>query len=307
MSQRLLVPSLLLLNLISLSLLLYSQFQKPQAAPFPMKQDSTPAPAIQVLASPLPDSASFAGGRVPLEEPRIRELLDFAFAKIRYRHAMTGINYKRAQRWFPEIEKQLQAEGLPEDLKYLAVIESNLSNMISPKGATGFWQFMPATARQYGLEVSAQVDERYHPIKSTQAAIKYFQDAYRIFEDWNLVAASYNMGMNGLRRRLEQQKVNSYYDLYLNPETGAYVFYAIATKYIFENPEQYGFVIPDTLRYEPLPFRRISVKKSLPDLITFALENGSNYATLKTYNPWLRQKSLSISRPGQEYKILLPK
>lgn len=295
---------------INLALLIYMWFFWPQ--PISEKASETEAPIqetylYQVFDYPLPQTLEFAGEKIPLDNPVVRERLDQALSRLTYRHAFTSGNYKRAYRWFPEIEKILQENDIPDDLKYLAVIESNLQNAISVKGATGFWQFMPATGQEYGLEVNRYVDERYHPLKSTKAACAYFKDAYRIFQSWTLASASYNMGMRGLQNRLKQQKVNSYFDLYLNQETSAYVYYALATKCIFENPQAYGYIIPDSSRYAPIDFEELSIQQAIPDLIQFAKSKGISYFLLKEYNPWLRTYSLPQNASAKEYQILIPK
>ncbi|NJO01977.1 MAG: lytic transglycosylase domain-containing protein [Bacteroidia bacterium] len=231
---------------------------------------------------------------------------DRAFAVTVYRHANTTLNLKRAKRWLPAITAILKKNNIPEDFKYLPVIESNLLNLISPQGATGFWQFMPETARQYGLEITSEVDERYHPIKSTEAAVQYFRDAYRIFNNWTCVAASYNMGMQGLKTKIEAQNTQNYYDLYLNAETSAYLFFALATKCVFEHPEKYGYAAAAQKQYPKVTFRQLEVTQSIPSLINFARSQQVSYLTLKEYNPWLQSNSLTLYRPNQRYVLLLP-
>ncbi len=303
---RLALPLLVALNL-ALTCYLFYAFVWEASQSTPPHQQTAQSHQNQLIDYTIPDSLSFAGERVPLENPMIYERLDNALAHLVYRHARTSQNLKRAHRWFPEIEAIFKAKQIPDDFKYLAVIESNLQNLISYKGATGFWQLMPATARNYGLEIREEVDERYHPIKSTRAAVQYFQEAYQIFENWTLVAASYNMGMAGLKKRLKQQQADSYYDLYLNAETSAYVFYALATKCIFEHPEKYGYDLQIPEIYRAPNFQKIKVEQSIPDLIQFAQQENISYATLKYHNPWLRSTALTIQKPTQYYEILVPK
>ena len=194
---------------------------------------------------------------------------------------------------------------MPDDLKYIAVIESGLLNVISPANAVGFWQFLKPTAKELGLEVTKEVDERYHPLKATRAACKYLKKSYQDFGSWTLAAASYNMGVSGLKNRLEEQRETSYYDLLLNEETSRYVFRAIAAKELITNPERYGFEIPDEHLYQQEVLKEVKVTETIEDLVGFAQDQGINYKILKKHNPWLRRKSLSV-RKGDEYLISIP-
>jgi hypothetical protein len=212
---------------------------------------------------------------------------------------------KRANRWFPIIEPILKENNIPDDFKYLAVIESGLLNVTSPSGAKGFWQFMPTTAADYKLEVNEFVDERLHLVKSTQAACEYLQSAYNIYGNWTLAAASYNMGKTGLLTALQTQKVNNYYDLLLNPETARYVYRIIAVKYIISNPKEYGFSIPDVNLYPTYETKIVEVSESIESLVDFAITNKTNYKTIKLLNPWLINQSLII-KGNKTYQILLP-
>lgn len=298
---------LILLNLIVLVWVIRGQEDDSNRLPKATAQDSLSKASSQVFEYTLPESLDFAGEKVPLDQTLVRERLDEVLVATLYRHANTILRYKRAARWFPEIERILKKNKIPDDFKYLAVVESNLQNLVSVKGATGFWQFMPETAQEKGLEVSAQVDERYHPIKSTEAAAKYLLQAHRIFKNWTLVAASYNMGMRGLKNQLDQQKVDSFYELYLNAETAAYIYHILAIKCIFENPDQYGYPIEEKDRYQPINFKELTIQTSIPDLVAFAQEQKINYDILKVYNPWLRSKSLLITQNTKNYVILIPK
>lgn len=262
----------------------------------------------QVFPYKIPEQLSFAGENVPLEDLEIRERLDIEFVKNTYRHSNTVMNMKRAGRWFPQIVPILKKNNIPEDFKYVAVIESNLQNLVSHAGAAGFWQLLKGTGKEFGLEVNEEVDERYHPLKATEAACKYLNKAYKKFGNWAVSAASYNRGMAGTKRDLTSQQVSSYYDAYLNKETSHYVVRAIATKTIFENPKNFGY--PDVLeKYKPIEFKEVEVTQSIPDLVAFAISQGINYKTLKTYNPWLRSKTLTVGKRGKQksYMILIPK
>lgn len=265
-------------------------------------QDVSQAP----ISYQTPRDMTFAGEQVPLSNPPVFERFDQALARLAYRHAFTSINFKKAARWFPQIVPILKKHKIPEDFKYITIVESNLSNLTSSKGAVGFWQFMPETAREYGLEVNAEVDERYDPIKSTEAAAQYFLDAHKKFNNWSLVAASYNMGMRGVSRKIEQQKVNTYFDLYLNPETGAYVYYALAAKYILEHPKEFGYEFAQQQGYPIIPLKKVAIQENIPDLATFAKAQQISYFTLKSYNPWLRQNTLTQKDSNKIYHILIP-
>lgn len=259
----------------------------------------------QFFAYEIPEKADFAGEPVPLHKPHVYEDFDAEMAMMLFLHAKTSLSYKRSSRWFPMIEPILKANGIPDDFKYLAVIESNLTNAVSLKQAKGFWQFMQDAGRENGLEINDEVDERYHPVKSTEAACKYLKTAYKSFGSWTLSAASYNMGMKGLKNELEKQKVNSYYDAYLYDETSRYVYRAIAIKLIFQNPEKYGYKLSPESLYYPVKCKEVEVKESIADLVSFAKDNGTDFETIKTYNPWILKERLTV-RAGKSYTVLIP-
>jgi len=261
---------------------------------------------FQVYTFDTPNSLSFAGEPVPLKEEDVRERFDREVHVNAYWHSSTIFLIKRANRWLPQIEPILKKYGIPDDFKYLTVIESGLQNVVSPKGATGFWQLMKGTAKDFDLEVNKEVDERYNPIKSTEAACKYLLKAYEKFGNWTAVAASYNMGMRGFSRSVEQQKVNSYYDLLLNHETARYVFRILAIKAILENPKKYGYDLPEKQLYKQPPLREIRVEESIPKLVDFSLEQGITYKDLKLNNPWLRAKKLTVRERSKGYTLLIP-
>lgn len=195
----------------------------------------------QVYAIPLPEEIKFAGEKVPMFDFEVRERIDREILVNTYYQSQTLIFFKKANRWFPVIEKILKEEGVPEDFKYIAIIESGLSNVISPAGAVGFWQFMKNTAIEYGLEVTDEVDERYDPIKSTYAATRYLKKAYKEFGSWSMVAAAYNMGTTGLRNQVRLQGVDDYHGLFLNNETSRYLPRLVAIKTIMEDPRKFGY------------------------------------------------------------------
>lgn len=253
----------------------------------------------------VPDELSFAGEKVPLENFEIYERVDRELLVNMYWHSATLLMIKRANRWFPVIEPILKSNGIPDDFKYVALVESGLMNVISPAKATGYWQFIESAAKEFGLEVSNEVDERYHVELSTSAACRYFNRSFRIFGNWTLTAASYNMGIAGVNNQLANQKMNNYYDLHLNDETSRYISRIIAIKEIFQDPEKFGFFFTEEDLYKELEYREIIVNEGIVDLIQFALDNGTNYRMLKYYNPWLRDNKL-INKNKKSYILKLP-
>ncbi len=213
--------------------------------------------------------------------------------------------FKRANKYFPLIEKILKEEGVPLDFKYLAVIESGLTNVVSPAGAAGFWQIMKATGREYGLEVNGNVDERYHLVKSTYVACKYLKDAKEKLGTWTLAAAAYNGGMNGISRRLSKQQVSSYYDLLLGSETSRYVPRIIALKYIFSDPKKFGFNFEEKDLYNYIPTKKVQVDSVISSMANFSKHFGINYKILKIHNPWLREGHLN-NKSRRKYEIEIP-
>jgi hypothetical protein len=203
------------------------------------------------------------------------------------------------------MEKILKAHDIPEDFKYLPLIESNLINAVSPAEAVGYWQILKGSGKELGLEITNEVDERYDPLKATEAACKYLKKAKEKFGSWTLVAASYNRGMNGLDRAIENQKEASYYDLFLNDETSRYVFRLLAIKEIINNPSRYGFKVNPKHYYKEEPLRYIEVNESIKSLVEFAKDNGTNYKLIKRHNPWLRDEQLTVKK-GKRYRIAVP-
>jgi len=271
--------------------------------------DDPPAtPEIRTFftAPPLPDSASFMGEKLPLHRFDVRESLERELIVNAYFHSQTIRLIKLAPRFFALIDPILKEEGLPADFRYLAVAESSLNpRAVSPAGAAGLWQFMKSAASDYGLEVSAEVDERYHIEKSTRAACRFLLKSYSKYQNWPLVAASYNAGPASVDRQLARQKVSSYFDLLMSEETERYVYRIIALKLILEDPKQYGFLISDEEKYPLWETRKMEITGSLPNLADFALEQGTNYKMLKYYNPWLRDNVLT-NKSGKKYVIELP-
>ncbi|MEO6541153.1 MAG: lytic transglycosylase domain-containing protein [Ferruginibacter sp.] len=282
--------------LIGLSLFSFTEEGQIKAAAGP--SSILPPPSI-------PAQMNFAGEPVPLQRWEIREQFD---RELLYNYYQPGNIYymlKLSARHFPQIEAQLKANNIPDDFKYLCVAESNIQNLVSKVGATGFWQFMKSTAPGYKLEVSEIVDERYHVAKSTEAACVYLKNAYNKFGNWTAAAASYNCGMGGYNDRSTFQGTTNYYDLVLPEETQRYIFRILAFKHLLGNADSLGFKLPQGSAYEPIKTRTVLVDKTIANLSTFANNNGSNYKILKWLNPWLRGRSLTV-RPGKTYEIVLP-
>lgn len=253
----------------------------------------------------FPVKPDFAGEETPLKISDVKERLDRELLVNINLHATTILAIKRANRAFPVIEPILKKNGIPDDFKYLAVIESGLVNVVSPAGARGVWQFMPDTAKERGMEVNENVDQRYDLEKSTEAACRYFLSAKAKFGSWTLAAASYNGGMTGVNKQIDIQKVSNYYDLLLTEETSRYVFRILALKEIMKNPVKYEFnILPGDL-YEILPTKKIEIDSSITDLAAFAKGQGINYKILKIHNPWLRETKL-INDTGKKYQIEIP-
>ena len=249
-----------------------------------------------------PQSISFSGEAVHLDKHYVLERLDRELLVNNFWHSNSILVLKRAAKYFPIIEPILQENGIPDDFKYLAVIESGLTHVVSPAGAEGFWQFMPQTARDYGLEVNGDIDERLHLIKATESAAAYLIDAYAEFGNWTLAAAAYNAGVQRIKSSLEKQQTKSYYDLHLNEETSRYMYRILATKLIFESPERYGFVIPKAQTYLFPNTKLVKVSTSPIDWVAFAQSQNMSYADFRELNPWIKGYQHS-NRNNKEYEI----
>lgn len=260
---------------------------------------------VKFSPTKIPTAPVFSNERVPVEIEDVKERLDREILINTYWHSQTFQNFKNASKYFPEIEKILKEEGVPDDFKFLALAESGLKNLVSPAQAAGPWQFLKDTGIQYGLEVNTYVDERYHLEKATRAACKYLKYAHQKFGSWTLAAASYNAGMERINSSLEQQKANNYYDLYLNEETSRYVFRIIALKEVFSNPEKYGFYFSEDDLYAPNSFKTLAIDSEITDLVNFSLQQNINYKVLKIHNPWLRQTKL-VNKSNKTYFIKIP-
>ncbi|MDR1680049.1 MAG: lytic transglycosylase domain-containing protein [Prevotellaceae bacterium] len=264
-------------------------------------------PAQPVHSFPIPEQAVFAGDTMPLVRNDLRERFDRELSHIAYNHGFTLLGLKRANRYFPIIEPILTRNGIPADFKYLALIESNLSNkVVSSTKAAGFWQFMPETAKEYGLEVNEQVDERYHIEKSTEAACEYFRRAYAKYGDWLVVAASYNAGMGRLSTELQKQQEDCFHNLWLNEETSRYVFRLLAMKTFLAEPQCYGYRLAKSELYATVRCVELTVDSTVTDWAVFAKEHDIPYVLFKEYNTWVRARKLD-NKACKEYKIILPR
>ena len=272
-----------------------------------MSNDDTPFnQAFKVYPVPLPDSLSFAGEKTPMSRLGVREGLEQEMLLNTYFQSQSMVMLKRVHRYFPVIEDILKQEGIPDDFKYLALAESAFSYKVSPVGAVGFWQIMRPTAEDYGLEVDKEIDERYNLEKSTRAACSYFKDAYKELHNWTLVAASYNMGIAGIEKELQNEKEKNYYDLSLNLETSRYVFRILALKQFVSHPSLYGYFLKKNDYYEPVPSYSITVDSTINSLADFAQQRKISYRVLKFLNPWLVNSRLD-NPLRHTYTITLPK
>ncbi len=262
---------------------------------------------LHFKAPRVPDYVVFAGDTVRMDRLDFRERMDRELLSFTNMHTNSMLMLKRSRRVFNQVVPILKAQGIPEDLKYLMAIESNLDpTAVSVAGASGLWQFTKATAGTYHLEVNAEVDERFHIEKETKAACDFLKDAYRKFGDWMTVAASYNAGQAGITARLSEQKQTSALDLWLTEETSRYMFRLLACKLFFENPAAFGFQISPTDMYPVRPPRRtVTVKEPIPSLVDFAISQGTTYAALRYANQWLKDTKLT-NKAGKTYQIVIP-
>jgi membrane-bound lytic murein transglycosylase D len=253
----------------------------------------------------LPENVTFAGEKMPLDNFDTRESLEREILTSGYRHSSTILIIKRANRYLPLIEKILKKNKVPDDFKYLAAAESEYSNMISPVGATGFWQIMPETGKEEGMEINNIVDERYDVEKSTQFACDFFLRSYEKYGNWTLAAASYNGGRAGVDEQVAIQHQNNYYDLLLSEETARYIFRAVAYKLVITDPLSFGFDISKSDLYPEMKYYEVKVDTAITDFSAFAEKFGTNYKILKLLNPWLRKPYLT-PKPRKEYLIKIP-
>ncbi len=258
-----------------------------------------------IYSPEFPEHLKFAGEDVPMEFFDVYESFDREILVNTFWQSQTLLFIKRANRYFPAIEPILEEYGVPDDFKYLALAESGLTNAISPANAVGFWQFLAGTAKDYGLEVNREIDERYHLEKSTVAACRFLLESYTKYESWTMAAASYNAGRRGMDNQINIQKETDYYDLLLNEETRRYIFRILAIKTILEDPSSYGFHLDESELYHPVKWFEVEVDTKVEDFADFAKEFNTNYKMLKYFNPWLRRPHLTNSS-GKTYFIRLP-
>lgn len=259
----------------------------------------------RIYAPILPDSMTFCGEAVPLDVYYVREGLDREMIVNTFGHTNTLLYFKRANRYFPIIEPILKKQGVPDDFKYLCVIESGLTNATSPAKAQGFWQFMKTTGQKYGLEVTDEIDMRNNLEAATEAACKFLKELRSHLGSWTAAAAAYNCGEAGLSRNLTKQQIKSYYDARLNSETSRYVYRILAVKHIMQHPQDYGFYIRRCDLYPTLPTREATLSGQNVDLYNFAKQNGTTYKMLRELNPWITTDKLT-NKANRTYTVKLP-
>lgn len=303
--QKLWSINLILLALTSIFIFVASQMSTPDKKDYDW-QPTDNVPQI-VKSVDLNKDFSFCEEALPMDNFDVRERLDRELTVNTYWHSSTILSIKSTVRYFPMMDKILTEEGVPTDLKYIAVAESALRNAVSPAGAKGIWQFMKGTGTDYGLEISDEVDERYHFEKSTRAAAKYLKSLHQRFGSWANATAAYNMGGGNMSKHLREQESDNYFELNLNEETSRYYFRLVAIKEIMENPREFGFYLDREDYYPALDdYRTVEVSESVESWGAFAKEHGTNYRMLKVYNPWLIDSKLT-NRSGKTYEIRIPK
>ncbi len=259
-----------------------------------------------VLGLNIPLNLEFCGEKIPANSLAIKEDLEKEFFNNKHWKSNSGALFAKAQKWFPYIEPILKQQGVPDDFKYVAVIESHLSNVISPAGAAGFWQLMPASAQNYGLEVNENVDERFDVEKATYAACRHFKDGYAVFHNWTLSAAAYNLGIGGIQNALKKQNSNNYYDLILNTQTGSFVYRILAYKTLLSNPAHFGIKKKKLVYFSKIPLKTFKVDSTVTNIANLAKEMGCNKTILKLHNPWLLGQSLQ-NPERKVYEFRIPK
>lgn len=265
-----------------------------------------PSDAGHPVSPAVPEYIVFAGDTIRFDTDEKYERMDRELMAFTYMHSTSLLMLKRSGRYFPQIEPILRKKGVPEDLKYLCVIESNLDpKAVSVAGAAGLWQFTKVTAKEFGMEVTVEVDERYHIEKETIAACDFLLRAYRRYGDWATAAASYNCGMGGMSARLSEQHQSSSFDLWMPEETTRYVYRILAAKMLFEHPEAFGFPTPEKYPYKA-PLQTVTVSGAIPNLVDFAEQFGVTYAELKRANLWLRDNKLT-NKEKKTYRIDIPR
>jgi len=301
MKKSLLISVLLLFTFLGAAFIVLTSGNNPE------KTESEKPLVLSMTASVvIPESMHFASEKITFDRYDKHERMDREINNFAYFHSTTLLLFKRANRIFPIIEPILKKQGVPDDLKYLAVIESSLDpRAVSPARAAGLWQFLQSTGKQYSLEVSAEVDERYHIEKSTVAACRYLKETYQKYGSWSAAALSFNGGQARITNELRDQRVDEALDLWLVEETTRYYYRMLSIKQIFEHPQQYGFILKPADLYKPMEFKEVTVSSSIPDLVAFAKQYNITYAQLKDFNSWLRSDKLS-NASGKTYTIVIP-
>jgi len=269
------------------------------------ESDKNTSETYQIRALKVPLNLEFSGEHVPTEKADIKERIDRELLVNTYWQSNGLLLFKRTHKYFPIIEPILEKNGIPNDFKYLAVIESGLQNVTSPAGAKGFWQIMKGTGKENGLEINENVDERYHLEKATQVACDYLNAAKERFGNWTMAAAAYNAGIRGITKKIEAQKVTDYYDLLLGEETQRYVPRMVALKEILTHPKKYGFLFDQEDLYKLTPTKIIKVDTVISDIAVFSKKLGINYKVLKLHNPWLRENKLN-NKSRKLYQLKIP-
>lgn len=272
----------------------------------PVREGESSALFTPVVNPRIPSEVKFAGKTVDLDRVDLYERLDRELTSMAYTHGTTLLTIKRANRYFPKLLPLLKKNGVPEDIVYLACIESSLNpRAYSPAKAAGLWQFIPSTGKEYGLEINDYVDERYHLEKATNAACRYLKNALAKYGNWESVAASYNAGQARITKELGAQGASSAYDLYLNDETSRYIFRLLAMKIIMENPKAFGYRLTADQLYGPIRTHLVEVSEPVDDWAAWAADHGITYLTLREFNPWIRARSLP-NKTNKTYQVEIP-
>ncbi|NTW78210.1 MAG: transglycosylase SLT domain-containing protein, partial [Syntrophaceae bacterium] len=270
-----------------------------------LSKNGTSAGQALIDALKIETPLSFCNETVPINEAEVKERLEREFLYALDNKDQVILWLKRANRFFPHIEQVLQKNAMPDDLKYIAIAESELKPLAtSNKGAVGHWQFIEGTGSRYGMKIDSDIDERRDFYKSTDSATAYLKNLYALFGSWTLAAAAYNMGEEGLKAEMLVQKVNNYYQLYLPQETQRYVFRILSAKIIMSNPQKYGFSLAKEDLYQPLQFDKVEILCNEPVPISLVAQAANTYfKVIKDLNPHLKNYYL----PAGKHKILIPK
>lgn len=266
----------------------------------------------QDVALKIPSQLEFCGERVPLENRDVKESLQKELLVTTYMHSRTYLTILNTTRYLPMITPILEKRGVPLDMVYLAMAESGLNQeVVSTAGAAGLWQIMSRTAKEKGFIVENDIDQRYHIEKATELACDYLLEAKRKLGSWTLAAASYNLGVAGVEKRMAKQRQKNYYDLYFPQETLRYVFRILSFKMVTQNPADYGFNIRSEEYYPPMTdYTTVEVSGLEIDWSEVAIKNGTTYKILRELNPWIRtydypnkgNRKMKIKIPGKDHR-----